>query len=141
MILIVPPQTAQNTAAFDNKKFNDCVSRLFGVTHTGSNFERRVGGRTDFFGTYKGWFGRTGNVYVRSDYVSKKKLDLNPNGGAIGKTYSNSPNVNYIANDFFYDSSVADIAVMATWVHELGNSLSFIMDKTPTAKNLKIVSH
>lgn len=124
----------QNAAAFDQAKFDKCIKDLFSVTHKGSNFVRQVGGRTDFFGTYDGVLG-TYRLYVTSDYTSKTKADLDgafgESEGARAHSFFYTSHVNHIAKDHFYDAKTPNISVMATWVHELGNSLALLTGKWP----------
>ena len=138
-----PPKTSPDQfTAKQFEQFKSCLSRMFQVEYKGHKFAR--GGESYFDGyTNRGahWYSikAIGDFTVRTDQQSYSSRDLTrkytgifgDTGGKllVGYTDPGSPYVNAIANDA--GMLIKGSQFLATWVHELGNSLSSITRISP----------
>jgi RHS repeat-associated protein len=120
-------------AKFDYKRFLKCLKDIFGVSITGQGglpegfaFDRDSGGA--FEGVTSTGFVTTS---VNATRFSSERLgeflaivNHDPNGGPeSGMVLRTNPKQGYIANDVAKDPKNTDIALLALFIHELGNSL------------------
>jgi hypothetical protein len=101
---------------------------LFGVKipdfRSAQPFPYRQDGQGAFIAENK----KTGALYaITTDFVSKTSRQM---GGAQGQTDFNKPHHNWVASDFAKDPNVEGVAKQAAQIHEIGNSLSALTEKT-----------
>jgi len=123
------------------EQFKSCLSRMFKVYYKDHKFQS--GGEASFQGrsdSRKHWYSLSaiGDFTVRTDQSSYSTAQLKVKrfsvfgglaGGNVvnGFTDSSNPFVNAIA----YDAVLQGSEALGLWVHELGNSLSYITNIDP----------
>jgi hypothetical protein len=129
------------------EQFKSCLSSMFKVYYKGHRFEN--GGEAYFEGHSDVWphfwSGSVGDFTIRTDQQSYTTAQLKVKRYGLlgdiggdkvinGLTEKSSPYVNAIANNAVLKGSEP----LGIWVHELGNSLSFITNIVPPASDERI---